>query len=301
MVCTMETLPVPVDTFRSDTAAIDPSGRFIVGSAIVRQATDTFPLLLWRRGQLTQIDPPMPDASPVDVNQDGVVIGNGRVNSQLRPWRYHAGVTTPLPVIDPADDVQAKGINARGDIVGIGRTPEGLAYVLLWPVARPGTVRVLNAPDNLSDVVGISDGNAVVGNAGGAIAPTSWLRTPEGSVRALRGPDGSSDALVTAVGGHWAVGQSFQASGLVGLRWDLRTRVATTLDPSLGPVPTDVNARGAVLAGMLVQRGSIVVTLPSPSPGEPIGGRAIADDGTVVGFHNNRLPGGVRAVRWTGC
>lgn len=299
--CTMGTLPVPADTYRSEAVAIDPSGRYIVGSAIVRQATDSFPVLLWDRKQLVQVDTPLPGSVPVDVNRRGVVIGNGNDGELLRPWRYHDGVTTLLPLTGKADQVSVEGINSRGDIVGVGRTPAGEAYALLWPAARPGTVHVLDTPANLLDVVGITDDGTVVGISGSYFDPTSWLRTRAGAVRTLVGPDNAPNVSVTAIGGHWAVGQIFQAGSLVGLRWDLRTGRVIALDPRLDSAPTDVSARGVVLAGTTLQRGSTVVTLSSPSPDEPVGGHAIADNGTVVGFHNNRLPGGVRGVRWTGC
>ncbi|BCB78821.1 hypothetical protein GCM10022251_80690 [Phytohabitans flavus] len=298
----MGTLPVPADTFSSEAVAVDPSGRYVLGSAIVRQATDSFPLLLWDRQRLVEVKPPLPRSVLVDVNSAGVVIGNARDEDGFlrHPWRYHAGKATLLPLIDEADQVTVEGINSRGDIVGIGRTPANTTYGLLWPASRPGTVRVLDTPADLVDLAGITDDGTVVGVSGFS-EPTSWLRTPGGVVRTLAGPDNATGALASAVGGHWAVGQIFQGGVLVGLRWDLRTGRVKVLDPGLESAPTDVNASGVVLAGTTLQRGGTVVTLPAPSPGDGVGGAAIADNGTVVGFHNNLLTDEIRAVRWTGC
>ncbi|MEV0136846.1 hypothetical protein AB0H83_51535 [Dactylosporangium sp. NPDC050688] len=297
----MQTLPVPADTYRSDAAAIDPSGRFIVGSAIVRRGTDTYPLLLWDRDQLTTFDAPVLGGTPVDVNRNGVVIGNGSTGLLSTPWRYSHGVGTLLPVIDPADQTTVVAINTRGDIAGVGLTPAGQRYGMMWLADRPGTVRVINTPSTDSVLIGLTDDGTIVGSSGGLLEPTSWLRTPHGVLRSLTGPDGAVGTSVHAAAGHWAVGQGYQAGTPVGLRWDLRTGRLTVLAPSLGSSPTDVNTQGMVLAGDVLQRGNTVVTLPPPSPDHIIGGRAIADNATVIGFHNPRIPGGVRAVRWTGC
>ncbi|GAA4473418.1 hypothetical protein GCM10023170_094500 [Phytohabitans houttuyneae] len=297
----MTTLPVPPDTYHSEALAVDPSGRYIVGSAVVGQSSDDYPVLLWDRERLVEVDvPDLLGPVAVDVNRRGVVIGNGRDGSLLRPWRYQAGAATLLPLVDKADEVTAEGINSRGDIVGVGRTPAGHMYALLWPARHPGTVRVLDTPPDLVDLAGITDNGTIVGISGSYFDPTSWLRTPAGAVRPLTGPD-AIGAAATAVGGHWAVGQIFHDGVLLGLRWNLRTGRVVVLDRRLDSAPTDVNARAVVLAGTTLQRGSTVVTLPSPSPDQAVGGRAIADNGTVVGFHNNGLPGGVRGVRWTRC
>lgn len=299
--CTMETLPEPADTYNTDTMSMDPSGRYIVGTAIVRRGdVDSYPVLLWDRGRLIQPDIPLPESFGVDVNSSGVVVGNAYTYSVPRPWRYRAGKTTLLPVIDPADSVTLRGINARGDIVGVGVTPEQALYVLFWPAGRPGTVRTLDTPANLVDVVGIADDGTVVGFSGAQETPVSWARAASGAVRPLANPHPGDFAAVRAVGGHWAVGQGWGDGGSVGLRWDLRTGRATVLAPEVG-VPVDVNAAGMALSGNHFQRGDTVVTLPSPSPYEPAAGRAIADNGTVAGYHNGMYPGGVRAVRWMGC
>ncbi|WP_422771782.1 hypothetical protein ACN28C_01235 [Plantactinospora sp. WMMC1484] len=298
--CAMRTLPVPAETYRSDVTAMDPSGRFVLGSAIVRQATDTYPVLLWDRGRLTSFDPPAPGGSPVDVNRHGVAIGNGPRDVPSPPWRYRDGRGELLPVIDPADDTTVVAVNSRGDIVGMGLTPTNQRYGLLWPAGRPGAVQVINTPSPYSVITGFTDGGTVVGRTD-EVETTSWLRTPSGALRPLSGPDGDTWVTVRAASGRWAVGQGLQGGANAGLRWDLRTGRYTVLDPQLTHDQTDVNARGTVLGGSLLQRGDTVLTLPSPAPDHVVGGRAIADNGTVAGFHNPRVPDGVRAVLWTGC
>ena len=165
--------------------------------------------------------------------------------------------------------------------------------------ARPGTAQVINTPA-ASTISGLTDDGTIVGRIGDA-EPTAWMRTPSGVVRPLVGPDGDAEGYVLAASGRWAVGQGRQAGALVGLRWDLRTGRPTVLDSRLGINPTDVNAYGTVLSGDQLQRGNTVLTLPSPDPNQTVAGRSLADNRTVAGFHNNRVPGGVRAVRWIGC
>ncbi|HEX5596864.1 MAG TPA: hypothetical protein VFX61_12745 [Micromonosporaceae bacterium] len=297
--CMMQTLPVPENTYRSDVAAIDSSGRFIVGSAIVRKDTDTYPVLLWDHDRLTSFNPPVPNGYPVDVNSDGVVVGNSPGYPASPPWKYRNGVATLLPVIDPADQTTVVAINSLGDIAGMGWTSSGESYGLLWRADSPGTAQVINIPA-ASTITGLTDDGTIIGYAGGAES-TAWMRTPSGLVFPLVGPDGDADGYVLAASGRWAVGQGRQAGALVGLRWDLRTGRSTVLDSRLGLNPTDVNAHGAVLAGDQLQLGNTVLTLPSPDPNQVVAGRALADNRTVAGFHNNRVPGGVRAVRWIGC
>lgn len=53
-----------------------------------------------------------------------------------------------------------------------------------------------------------------------------------------------------------------------------------------------------VVGGDRVSRGASFVVLPGGGTGITIGARAIADNGTVVGFHNDTR---VSPVRWTGC
>ncbi|MEQ4301148.1 hypothetical protein ABNF97_07115 [Plantactinospora sp. B6F1] len=298
--CTMQTLPAPVDTYRSDVVAIDPSGRYILGSAIVRQDTDTYTVLLWDQGQLTSFDPPASGGAPIDVNRYGVAIGNGPTGVPSPPWRYRDGRGELLPVADPADHTTVVAINSRGDIVGMALTPTNQRYGLLWPASAPGTVRVIDTPSPYSVITGFTDDGTIVGTTE-TMQVTSWLRTPSGVLRPLTGPDGETSVTVEAASGRWAVGHASQEGAPAALRWDLRTGRYTVLDPQLAYEQADVNAYGTVLGGALLQRGNTVLTLPSPEPGDGVGGRALADNGTVAGFHNPHLPGGVRAVRWTGC
>ncbi|MGC4771227.1 hypothetical protein ACLQ25_19935 [Micromonospora sp. DT44] len=296
--CTISTLPYPTDTYRAEADAIDPSGRFVVGSALrVLDTGNQNVLLFWDGQQLTETEMPGRNGvNPVDVNESGIVIGNGWADGGIsQPWTYRDGKFEQLPLL-PSTAIVVSAINAAGDIVGYGSDIVPGEYVgLRWPAARPGTVEVLDAPVN-AQPVGITRNGTIVGQAGPFGDWTGWVRRPNGKVKPLAVAGGGS-TVVNAAGGRWAIGQVWLGgNNPAKVRWDLRNGSHTILDPEAGL--DDVNAKGVVVGGALVTRGATSRVLPGGGTRINIGARSIADTGAIVGFRNADR---VTPVRWTGC
>ncbi|RKN36267.1 hypothetical protein [Micromonospora musae] len=295
--CGISALPYPADASRATADAIDPTGRFIAGSGLRVSDTGSQPLLLiWMRGELTTVESPIVD-TVADVNARGVVIGNGYGDGTGLPWRYRGGKVEPLP-LPSTGGARVSAINRAGDIVGTGQDPQtGGTVALLWPAARPGTVEVLDAP---ADAVaeGINDDGTVVGTAGAFDEWTTWLRRPDGTVEPLTVP-GARIAFAAAAAGQWAVGQA-DLGGMspANIRWNLRDGSYSELSAEL-PWLEDVNARGVAVGSDRVSVGATSRVLPGSGERTSVGTRAIADNGSIVGFRNSY--GQVTPVRWTGC
>ncbi|MGV9211170.1 hypothetical protein ACTFTM_04825 [Micromonospora sp. RB23] len=297
--CTISTLPYPTDTYRADATAIDPSGRFVAGTALRVGASDNqYLMLLWDGQQLTEIPAPgRNEVEPADINESGVVIGNGwSENGIAQPWRYRDGRFEQLPTL-PSSGISVTAINKAGDIVGIGSDIVPGEYVgLRWPADRPGTVEVLQAPANARPQ-GITPNGTIVGSAGEFANWTAWVRRPNGRIKPLVFP-GAESTEIHAAAGHWAVGRvSLSNAQAAMVRWDVRDGSYTTLDPQLGLL-NDVNAKGVVVGGDRVARGATSQVLPGGGERVGLGARSIADTGTIVGFRNADR---VTPVRWTGC
>ncbi|MET8281966.1 hypothetical protein [Micromonospora sp. NPDC005174] len=292
--CTISTLPYPTDTYRAEASAIDPSGRFVAGAGLrVLDSGNEYLLLVWDGQQLTEVEAPANGFDPVDVNESGIVIGNGWAENGIgRPWAYRDGAFQQLPVV-PSTGIFVSAINPSGDIVGYGSDiVPGEFVALRWPAARPGTVEVLDAPAN-AQPVGITPNGTIVGYAGPFGDWTSWVRRPNGKIKPLAVPGGGS-TTVNAAAGHWAIGQVWLGgTSPAKVRWDLRDGSYTFLDEEAGL--DDVNAKGVVVGGERVARGGTSRILPG---GGNVGAKAIADTGTIVGFRNADR---VTPVRWTGC
>ncbi|SIM79882.1 hypothetical protein [Micromonospora cremea] len=295
--CAIETLPQPPNMYRTEAYAIDPTGRYVAGGALrvhEESPTEAF-LLLWDRGRLTTVPWPNGDGV-VDVNARGVVIGNGNADGRTQPWSYRNGVFTLLPT--PSDQVYVSAINAAGDVVGYRFDDATGGFVALrWPASRPGTVEELDAPAGAL-ALGVTRDGSIVGTASGPEYFTGWVRHPDGRYSELTVPAAQSTQVLAAEG-RWAVGRvSFSDGDQFPVRWNLRTGVYTQLDRQVYGIE-DVNARGVAVGGEWVVPGPTARQLPGGGDRVTISGRAIADDGTVVGFRNTA--GKVTAVRWTAC
>ncbi|WFF02795.1 hypothetical protein [Micromonospora sp. WMMD964] len=298
--CTISTLPYPADTYRADAYAIDPTGRYVAGTALrVGEVDNQYLLLFWDGQQVTEVEVPGM-AQPVDVNADGVVIGNGSaVGAGIgQPWIYRDGKLEQLPVL-PSTGIFVTAINDAGDIVGYGSDIVPGEFVgLRWPAARPGTVEVLKAPAN-AQPIGITPNGTIVGHAGPFGDWTGWVRRPNGRIESLGVPGGGS-TTVSAVAGRWATGLVWLGgTSATKVRWDLRNGSHTLLDQEI-PSVTDINAKGVVVGGDRVGRGATSRVLPGGGEGVGVGARSISDTGTIVGFRNVYADR-VTPVRWTGC
>ncbi|WP_330439713.1 hypothetical protein OHB44_04595 [Micromonospora sp. NBC_00821] len=298
--CKISTLPYPTDTYRADANAVDPTGRYVAGTALRVGGTDNqYLLLFWDGQRVTELESEA-SATPVDINADGVVIGNGSAETGYgQPWRYRDGKLEQLPVL-PSTATYVSAINDAGDIVGHGSDiVSGEIVALRWPAARPGTVEVLDAPVD-AQAGGITDNGTIVGSAGPFGDWNSWVRRPNGRIDALTFP-GAEWSTAGEAAGRWAIGQVWLggATSSSRVRWDLRNGSHTLLDQEM-PALTGVNAKGAVVGGDRVARGATSRVLPGGGEGVVVGARSISNSGTIVGFRNV-LADRLTPVRWTGC
>ncbi|PWR13793.1 hypothetical protein DKT68_00575, partial [Micromonospora acroterricola] len=250
--CPIETLPQPPDMYRTQAYAIDSTGRYIVGGALRvadEQPTKAF-LLIWDRGHLTTVPSPFGEGG-VGVNARGVVIGTGHGEGGTQPWSYRDGVFTLLPA--RSDETYVSAINAAGDVVGYDYDDATGRFVALrWPASRPGTFEVLDVPAG-GMALGITRDGTIVGTVSGPEHATGWARRPDGRYAELTVP-GARSTQVLAAEGKWALARVDLSNGdQFGVRWNLRTGAYTVLDPR-SYVATDVNSRGAVVAGDWVVR-----------------------------------------------
>ncbi|WP_147434555.1 hypothetical protein [Micromonospora musae] len=285
---------MPADLVRTEAYAVDRSGRYVAGGGLRATAEGTESVVLvWDRGRLSAVTSPFGEGV-VDVNSRGLVVGNGQEEGRSQPWTYRNGVFTRLPTLPGGVFVTA--VNARGDVVGYGYDSATEAtFAVRWPVARPGTIERLDAPAGAM-AAGITGNGSIVGTAGGPVDWTGWVRRPGGGYGALSVPQARS-VQVDAAEGRWAVGRVDLVDGdQFAVRWDLRTGTYTALARQV-LLLDDVNARGVAVGAGWVVRGTAARELPRDGA-RGVGARAIADDGTVVGFRND---GRVTAVRWTGC
>ncbi|MGC4868704.1 hypothetical protein ACLQ3B_25080 [Micromonospora sp. DT53] len=306
-VCALLPLPLPAD-MDGRALAVDPTGRFIAGIGYRVDDHDSQPLLLlwagkprrpgpgvWGVPRLTVVTIGAPQQVE-NINRYGVAVGNAVVDNVYRPWRYRDGRLEWLPVLPTFSNTLALGINSRGDIVGqlaVEETETSLP--LLWPADRPGTVEVIDAPPNASAREILDDGT-IIGSAGNS----GWVRHPDARTDRLTAP-GARWSGVYAAQGTWAVGRigtgsEDEDSTLV--RWDLRTGVASAVNPALVSTQ-DVNSRGTVLGDRAVDHGDRLVALGGAIPGvqDPFGW-GIADNGLVVGSINGPR---LRPARWINC
>ncbi|WP_320068884.1 hypothetical protein [Micromonospora sp. RTGN7] len=299
--CVVETLPGPAG-LASEAWNTDPTGRFVIGSTMRDTGHGTeYVVLRWDQGQLVTTLPLSFVGGAVDVNAHGVMVGDGQTDGSSRPWVYRNGTFIDLPKPANSKLTFVSAINRAGDIVGYAYhdgTYE--ASALLWPAARPGTVEKLRGvpADVLTQDITL-DGTIVGFTRELETAPrTSWVRWPDGRSAPLTVPNGRW-AQVVAAQGRWAVGTVDTVDGdYFPVRWDLGTGGYIRLHPNaLGA--TDINSRGTALSGSLVIRGNTYRSLPAPAGAQTAAGRAIANDGSIVGFSNTN--GWLSAVRWTGC
>jgi hypothetical protein len=283
--CPVRTLPMPPGLTGVSADAIDPSGRFVLGTAgaPVEGVAGMRPVL-WTDGHPQVLPLAGKAARATSVNANGVVVALAAVG-QTKNWdailRYTGG--QPVRLSPPAGDWVFLGdakINAAGDILVDARPhdrPEGAGVVLFWAAGATTGVRLpLPARASGSD---LTDDGTIIGDVtsadGQRLTPYAWDRAGNG--RKLTLPAGQ-DAQPTVARGVWATG-NMSPSGKVA-RWNLRTGGFNVID--VGGPANAINAGGWVVAGQGVYRDDATVTLApvGTATGIPI---AIADNGTVVG------------------
>ncbi|MFI7429789.1 hypothetical protein ACIBPB_22585 [Micromonospora sp. NPDC049836] len=276
--CPVTELPVPPGMTDVAVAAVDPTGRYVVGNSTVGQ---NFRPVLWTDGQPRALPVTAESVQATAVNPAGVVVGLVQDGPVEYVFRYEKGRYTRLRT--PAGNwhvYPSPAINEAGDIV-INAEPSGNvggkgSIVLLWR-AGSTAARKLPLPQG-ANAFAVTDDGTIVGamyRDGTAVAGYAWDQRGKG--RKLAAPAGEKAAAYAARGG-WATGGLWPSQ--TAARWDLRTGKVDQLKTA-GPGDA-VNAAGWVVAqGSLVSAGG-PVGLDVPS-GQRAVAVAVSDTGLVVG------------------
>jgi hypothetical protein len=280
--CAMEKLPVPDGMKDVTPAAVDPTGRYIVGNDVVGQ---NFRAVLWTDGRPRALPVAGESVQAAAVNASGVVVGLVAEGNENQAFRYHDGTLTRLRT--PAGQwhiYPTPEINAAGDIVINAKPSGGSAgegsIVLLW---KAGTTTATRLPlPAEADVLDIGDDGTLVGAVyeNGA-ATDAYVWDQQGKARKLERPAGVEAAAAHAISGDWATGGLWRDGNGFTALWNIRTGALTDLKSA--DVGSAVNASGWVVnaLGRLVRDGA------DPELVAPDGqsGKAwdVADTGLVVG------------------
>lgn len=224
LACTITELPLPDDLPEEwfqpvwiNVGAVDPTGRYVVGDPVTRYVGTDPEQAAWAESAIIRWDGDTPallptvggDATAVDVNADGAVVGNSWDDGQRHgsAWIYD-GRPSLLPAPAGYQSVSVAAINRAGDVVGSAYRTEvgGPAAVVVWPAADRDRPRVLASPDGRGiGGVGITDLGIVIGvfeNGGG------YRWDADGTGSELPFPDGAVGGWIGHVAGGWAVGEA---------------------------------------------------------------------------------------------
>ncbi|SCF08162.1 hypothetical protein [Micromonospora mirobrigensis] len=285
--CRPAELPVPPGTRNVEPAAVDPTGRYVVGNGTVGQ---DFRPVLWTDGKPRALPVPGTSVQATAVNAGGVVVGLVQNGRQEYVARYADGVWTrlrtppgkwhpyPTPKINRAGDVVIN-VEPSGNSGGEG------SIALLWKAGSTTAVRLpLPAGANVHAIT--DDGTLVGGTYVDGVGTAAYAWNQRGVGRKLPVPAGQT-GLAYAARGDWVTGGAWPSESVA--RWNLRTGqviVGPRWTHGTGSQPygpgTAVNASGWVVAlGTVLRAGKPVeLTLPDGRTGRA---SDVSDDGLVVG------------------
>ncbi|MEV6488084.1 hypothetical protein AB0M20_05500 [Actinoplanes sp. NPDC051633] len=279
--CRVSRLPAPKGADHATATAVAPSGRFVGGATLGSEETgENGAALLWDAGQLRTIEIEGRSATPLGVNDDGVVVGGVTRNHKLAAWVFRDGHAEILPGLPGHDNMFATGVNARGDIVGVAGGPGDVNKAVLWPAGEPGEIRTLPAPGS-AGAMGISADGVVVGYANDR--PYVW--SAAGAAREL---PGGAEGTALGIAGDWVYGTSGPSaddgnfgsalkdaphSGGRPARWSLSRNRLETLP---GTHPAAITASGAMV-GLTAkpERNAVVFRDRPPANLPPLSDRPV--------------------------
>ena len=298
--CQLTKLAVPSGMTNAAAAAVDPTGRYIVGNDVVKQ---DFRPILWTDGRPMALPMIGKSVQATAVNASGVVVGLVTDAEQEYVFRYENGAYTRLRT--PAGSWRvypAPAINAAGDIV-INAEPSGNvegkdSIILLWKAGSTTAVRLpVPIEANAFDIT--DDGMIVGAMYDDSHATTPYVWDQQGNGRKLTLPAGQTGAAYAAQG-NWATGGLWPS--MASALWNLQTGEVTKLetkDPGAAKTKEEqesaakrggqgpgiaVNASGWIIAGgsNSVLRDGAAAELEVPS-GQTRRARGVSDAGLVVG------------------
>jgi hypothetical protein len=288
--CTVSKLPVPGGLPRLTPTAVDPSGRFVTGTAapedpLPSPATPGRPMtekemadyretlmrvrvstpVLWTDGKPAVLPRIGYATSLTDVNSAGVAVGFSSVDDEA--WssvlRFTGG--KPERLSTPAGKAwtfdEGPYVNEAGDVVAAG--PAG---VLLWKAGATSPVTVPRPAK--SALRALLDDGTIIGD--------TYAWTEAGGVTALATPDGQT-VEAFAARGDWVAGRQYPSQK--GIRWNRRTGEVTDLKQQFPA--NGVNARGDIVVQDFLLRPDETVPLAKLADYYtfPI---AVSDTGNVV-------------------
>jgi hypothetical protein len=295
--CRIVTLPAPAEAWESRVIAGDPTGRYLIGTALVSGPGRSDVSLLWVDGRLTDFPTLHEGVTLTDVNSAGTIVGFADTSDGGFGFRYRRGEFSILPGLDPADMTIPVAVNSRGDVLGYSNSPTSGARIVVWPALRRDLPPRLVTAMDLTAVDIDDDGTVLVNNSGWGF--NTWLWTPDGGLQQIGGPSGGGDVRGLAIRKGWIGGVEFIPGGSAG--WRVQGGPVNRAPAGSG-FPTAVNRHGDlafVNAGVVDRRNGGVVVLPG------LGGHStpevmfLSDRGLVAGSANDSVS--TRATVWYGC
>lgn len=310
--CAIERLAEDKSWSMSIVTGADPTGKYIAGRGYPADPhgdLTRYPVI-WENGKPTAVDVPGIDQTLGDVNASGTAVATGYdpdTWAPLAPWVYTGGRLLSLPGVDSG---AARGINNRGDVVGVSQAPA--VGPVWWSAYSTGFGPVwLPLPDGAlsAEAYDIDEDGTIVGtytDKEGVDHGHVWL--PGGrEIKELPLPKGYGPmSRAFTIRDGWITGLTGGDTGLVGLRWHLSTGEVRVY-PQFDIRPHDGNAQGWLVGADPTGRGLFVSDdgdLPLPGLAEPGTGlgdiaTTLSDDGRTIGGQASDKEGELRAVRWT--
>ena len=204
----MTPLPLPVGAVETRAFGINNQGT-VVGSAITSTGNNS--AILWDAHSLVPVDLNTVATAALgwelksadDINDDGLIVGQGTLNNVERSFLLNltSGDILPVPIVDLAVDSRAHRVNSTGRVVGWAWDGDGnaggldpdFATAFSWDGPGADPVALPSVTDNTSLAVGLNDINAVVGYS---LIPTDdaleihsvgtlWELDPDGTPQAI--------------------------------------------------------------------------------------------------------------------
>jgi hypothetical protein len=298
--CTVEALPSPKGNIDLGIAAMDDSGRYILGMYGIGSTQTS--AVLWVDGEPRML--PQPSGSLhgwTGVNGSGVLIGASTSGGQRRPWVYRNGSFTRLALPTGAIGGEAVDLNDAGQIVGTAEwrstTPGdvGVIKALRWQIDTPDSVEVLPSTTKWTEPRAIAADGTIVGTLDDG-RPYLWH--PDGRGEPLPGYNGDDRGKAMDIAGDFAAGWTYAGASQNGPSTNVRWNVKTGQVMSTGTLePMSVAANGTVAGRMgfggsyaALERDGITYILPlldiPGRTGHPYPSQISADGRTVTGTHS---------------
>jgi probable HAF family extracellular repeat protein len=276
--------PFPVFHGWSVANAINADGTI----AVVSGRPSGYSAYSWSNGSFTELPSDGSSASPVAINDSGVIVGytldaTGRFSAA----RWEAGYRIDLGTLPGGTESKALGINNNGQIVGWSTTSGGDTHAVIW---ANGSIYDLGAPPDAEshlEATGINDYGEICG----------WYVTATGDTHAFRTyvlvTDPQSPTVACAVtDGVWHAGNVSLActagdtgSGLFNAA-DASFSLMTNIGDGLETTSAQTNSRqvcdvagncttAGPIGGNKIDRRPPTVTLTAPTASTFLLGQAI--------------------------